>query len=114
MGKGKPSSDLVEWTVGTVAQTWEKDHVLRARSRQSKELSRWPSNKTKGIPSMQAMQLNGDALHHLALAWCPLFSEAKSPSIPVIRAEVSRLLFCIGLFGRDFHFCIQYLYTGVC
>ena len=89
MGKGKAPCDAMEWEVGSVAKAWEQDHVIRARSRQTQELSRWPSSKTKGIASMQAMQLNGDALLHLARAWCPKLELAKSPPIPVVRAEVS-------------------------
>ena len=77
----------IEWIVGSLATAWEKDDVLRSRGRANDCLSRWLSPKTKGIPGMQAITLNIDALLHIAKLWCPLMPFAKSPPIPLLRAE---------------------------
>ena len=42
---------------------------------------------------MKAIQLCADPLYHLAKLWCPMVSEAKSPPVPVIRAEASSLMY---------------------
>ena len=77
----------IEWHLGCLAKAWEKDDVLRSRGRANDCLTRWLSPKTKGIPSMRAITLNSDALVHLAKLWCPLMPFAKSPPIPLLRAE---------------------------
>ena len=90
MGKGKRPSAVppeIAWQVGLLAKEWENDDVIRARARNSQALTRWPSAKTKGVPSLRAIQLNADSLLHLARRWCPLVETAKSPPIPLIRAE---------------------------
>ena len=82
------ASDQVQWQVGDLAKDWENCSVLRSRGREFKAITRWPSAKQQCIPSMHAIQLNGDVLYHLAKHWCARVSTPKSPPIPVIRAEV--------------------------
>ena len=80
----------LQWPVGDLAKDWEGNSVLRARGREFKSITRWPSAKQQCIASMHALQLNGDALFHLAKRWCAMVSVPKSPPIPLIRAEVHK------------------------
>ena len=77
----------IQWEVGKLAKCWEESSVLRAIGRESKSLTRWPSAKQKGIASMHAISMNGDSLFSLANRWCPFSNVAKSPPIPLLRAE---------------------------
>ncbi|CAE6950792.1 unnamed protein product [Symbiodinium sp. CCMP2592] len=91
--EGNPEEDgkvKVYWTNYVVAEAWEKSTILRKRGRETKQLTRWPAAKTKGIPSMQAIHLNGDALLILAKRWCPLVPMAKTPTIEVLQTEVKK------------------------
>ncbi|CAE7241891.1 unnamed protein product [Symbiodinium microadriaticum] len=91
--EGNPEEDgkvKVYWTNHAVAEAWEKSPILRKRGRETKQLTRWPAAKTKGIPSMQAIHLNGDALLILAKKWCPLVPMAKTPTIEVLTTEVQK------------------------
>ena len=81
-------STVVEWPMGELAKAWEANHVIRARGRASQALLKWPSAKTKGIASMQAIHMNADCLLLFAQKWCPLLATAKSPSVRLLRPEV--------------------------
>ena len=95
MGKGKRAArPEVDWQLGLLSKDWEGDDVIRARGRNTKALTRWPTPQTKGVPSIKAIQYNADALLHLARRWCPLLSTAKSPPIPLIRAEACFFKIC--------------------
>ena len=80
----------VTWVVGQLATAWDEDKTVRARARTTKALTRWPAPKSKGIPSMKAIDLCCDPLYHIAKLWCPLFTQPKSPPVPLLRAEALR------------------------
>ena len=79
--------DVVHWMVGSLAEKWDQDAVIRARMRVSHCVTRWPTAKTKGIPSIKAIDLCCDPLCYIARLWCPLVKQPKAPPVPVLRAE---------------------------
>ena len=96
MGKGKkvsaPQADgqQVDWQVGQLAVAWEANSVIRARGRTSESLTKWMNSAARGIASMGALSLNPEVMLEVAVKWCPLLPFAKSPPIPLIRAEANR------------------------
>ncbi|CAE7194949.1 unnamed protein product [Symbiodinium sp. CCMP2592] len=94
----EPEEVEVAWVVGQLATVWDEDKAIRARARATKMLTRWPAPKSKGIPSMKAINLCCDPLYHLAKRWCPLFKEPKSPPVPLLRAEAPRCKTCFRIF----------------
>ena len=78
--------------MGALANDWEKDDVLRCRGRSSGCLTKWLTPQVKGIPSMKNIDLNSDALLHIANRWAPLMKEARCPPVPLLRAEVFGLM----------------------
>ena len=79
----------VEWPIGDLALRWEREDAIRARGRTLKGLTRWTSPKTKGIANMQAISLNAEALYHLAVMWCPLVQQAKTPPVELLKHEAA-------------------------
>ena len=103
MGKGKAnrassSKESVDWEIGLLGAEWEANAVVRSRARASGCMTKWMSPKTKGVASTSAMHLNADLLLGVARLWCPCLTYAKSPPIPLLRAEAR---VCKQLIGKS-------------
>ena len=73
---------------GVLASELENDALLRNRARVNGVLMTWPSQKSTGIPSMRACELNSTALQHLARWWAQCSDLPASIPIDAIRNEV--------------------------
>ena len=73
---------------GVLATQWENDALLRNRARVLGLLMTWPSEKSTGIPSMKACELNSAALEHLARWWAQCSDLPASIPIDAVRDEV--------------------------
>ena len=92
MGKGRKTAPVeATWEVGKLAGLWEQDHVLRSRGRACASLTRRPSAKSKAVPSLQAIQQNGDLLLHLARLWAPMIGKLYK-GLPARRFYVNEFL----------------------
>ncbi|CAE7029543.1 HERC1 [Symbiodinium sp. CCMP2592] len=76
---------------GSLARLLEADRTVRRRLREKGHMTRWPSERTTGVPSCKGMACNARILEIVAEWWCPSMDSPMIIPIEVMRREVNAL-----------------------
>lgn len=71
----------------SLAMEWEKDGLLRSRSRELSRLTMWPNPATMGVQSMKACSLNARVLELTNSFWVERADKPSAIPINVIRDQ---------------------------
>ena len=67
---------------------WERNGLIRDRSRSQNCLLEWPEPRLVGAPSMRAFSMNRTILEITARWWCPQVDLPETVSVVDIRMQV--------------------------
>ena len=81
-----------------LAEAWEENRDLRRAAVKRGGLLDWgPNPKKNGVPSLETLSYNSQAIQAAIDLWCPSHSTAKTLPEDVVKAEVGdlgKLVYC--------------------